>query len=62
MSRRAADRAGIAVALLRRAAIGQPGPQHLLIGDALWPYLVHMLDAVGVGVNRVPRCPRCRPP
>lgn len=56
---RAADRAGIAVALLRRAAIGEPGPQHLLIDDALWPYVVHTLDAVGVGVNRVSQCPRC---
>lgn len=56
---RAAERSGIAVALWRQVAIGSPRAQHLLIDDALWPYLVHTLDAVGVGVNRVGRCGRC---
>jgi hypothetical protein len=57
---RAADRAGVATVVFRRRAIGATGPQHLLIDDALWPYLVYTLDAVGVGVHRVPSCPRCR--
>jgi hypothetical protein len=56
---RAVDRAGIAVAVWRRLAIGSPRAQHLLVDDALWPYLVHTLDAVGVGVHRVARCARC---
>lgn len=56
---RAADRAGIASVVFRKAAIGATGAQHLLIDDALWPYLVHTLDAVGVAVNRVDTCPKC---
>lgn len=56
---RAADRAGIAVTLWRQVAIGSPVGQHLLVDDALWPYLVYTLDAVGVGVTRVASCPRC---
>lgn len=56
---RAAERGGIAVALWRRVAIGTPREQHLLVDDALWPYLVYTLDAVGVGVNQVERCGRC---
>jgi hypothetical protein len=57
---RASDRSGVAVALFRKAAIGPPGAQHLLIDDALWPYFVYTLDTVGVGINQVPHCPRCR--
>ncbi len=56
---RAADRGGIAVALLRRTAIGGVSGQHRLIDDSLWPYLVHTLDSVGIGVARIDRCPRC---
>lgn len=56
---RAADRAGVAVALWGQVAIGSPVAQHPLVSDALWPYLVYTLDAVGVGVNRVANCPRC---
>ena len=56
---RAADRGGIATVAFRKAAIGAAGPQHLLIDDALWPYLVHTLDSVGIGVNRVADCPKC---
>ena len=59
LSCRAADRAGIATVLLRRRAIGAIRDQHRLTDDALWPYLVHTLDAVGVGVTRIDRCPRC---
>lgn len=56
---RASDRNGIAVVLFRQLAIGAPQHQHRVIDDALWPYLVHTLDAAGVAVNRVPDCPRC---
>jgi hypothetical protein len=59
LSCRAADRAGIAVAMWRHVAIGSPREQHLLVDDALWPYLVYTLDTVRVGVNRVGRCGRC---
>lgn len=59
LSCRAADRAGIATVLLRRSAIGGVRAQHRLTDDALWPYLVHTLDSVGVGVTRIDRCPRC---
>lgn len=56
---RAADRGGIATVLLRQRAIGGVAEQHRLIDDALWPYLVHTLDSVGIGVTRIDRCPRC---
>jgi hypothetical protein len=56
---RASELGGIAVVLFRQLAIGAPRDQHRVIDDALWPYLVHTLDAVGVAVNRVPDCPRC---
>lgn len=59
LSCRASARHGIAIALFRSLAIGAPRDQHRLIDDALWPSLVHTLDAVGVAVNRVPDCPRC---
>ena len=59
LSCRAADRGGIATVLLRQTAIGGVRAQHRLIDDALWPYLVHTLDSVGVGVTRIDRCPRC---
>ncbi len=59
LSCRASELGGIAVVLFRQLAIGAPRDQHRVIDDALWPYLVHTLDAVGVAVNRVPDCPRC---
>jgi hypothetical protein len=43
----------------RRRAIGRARTQHLLVDDAIWPYLVLTLDSVGVAVNRVASCPRC---
>jgi hypothetical protein len=56
---RAADRSGIATVAFRKAAVGAAGSQHLLIDDALWPYLIHTLDSVGIAVNRVGDCPKC---
>jgi hypothetical protein len=58
-SRRATDRGGVCMALFRQLAIGEAQHQHLLRDDALWPYLVHTLHAVGVAVRAVARCPRC---
>ena len=56
---RAADRAGIATVVWRAGGVGEVADQHLLIDDALWPYLVHTLESAGVGVSRVPNCPKC---
>jgi hypothetical protein len=59
LSCRAADRGGIATVLLHQTAIGGVQEQHRLVDDALWPYLVHTLDSVGIGVTHIDRCPRC---
>lgn len=56
---RARDRGGVTQAVWRRRAIGRAHTQHLLVDDAIWPYLVLTLDSVGVAVNRVASCPRC---